>query len=93
MRDVTIPIGPGKGQVKPVMEALQMLVMEMRGHVADLRDSGEEARAELLETYATALDLIWQQGVDQLAYGVGFSARLIKLARKYHLALPGEYSK
>lgn len=91
MKEVTIPIGPGKGQVKPVMEALQMVIMEMRGHVNDLRDSGEEARAELLECYTTALELIWQEGMDQISYGVGMPARLIRLAKKYHLVLPVDY--
>jgi len=93
MREVTIPVGPGKGQVKPVMEAFQMMVMEMRGHVADLRDAGEETRAELLEGYAAALELIWWQGADQMTYGVGMPANLVRQARKYHLSLPAAYTR
>jgi molybdopterin-biosynthesis enzyme MoeA-like protein len=85
---VIVPTGPGKGQEKTMMEALQAVIGEMRGHSRDLRDTQEPEQAELLERYVTALELIWQQNFRGTIVGPGLPEELRRLAQKYHLALP-----
>ncbi|MDD5368841.1 MAG: hypothetical protein PHQ40_20650 [Anaerolineaceae bacterium] len=85
---VIVPIGPGRGQEKPLMDAWQAVILEMRGHVRDLRDSGEEDQAALVERYAVAFDLIWQQSYQRSLFGVGIQDDLARLARQYRLSVP-----
>lgn len=86
MKETMVPIGPGKGQVKPLVETLRSITQEMRGHIHDLRDSGETEVAEILDLYETAMELIWQQTLDESISGLGLPDELIDKARKYHLA-------
>lgn len=87
MQTVTIPIGPGKGQDKPLPEALLALAAALRGHVRDLRDLGQPEQAELLEQYLIALELINWQLPDYAVYGARLPNDLIQQANKYHLAI------
>jgi len=93
MNEITVPIGPGKGRFKPMVEALQSLMWEMRGHVRDLRDSGEIDQADLLERYEAAIELIWEQIVIKPTTGTGLPDELVRKAQKYHLALPVEITR
>ena len=88
MRDITIPIGPGRGKPKPLDEALQSLSGEMRSHVRDLRDSGQAEQAEILERYLAALDVIYWQLPDGSIVGTGLPANVLRLAKKYNLEVP-----
>lgn len=90
MKDIMIPVGPGKGQTKPMIDALRSIIQEMRGHIRDLRDSGEVERAELLDLYETAMELVWCQNQDETISGLGLPDELIDKARKYHLAAPSD---
>ena len=90
MKTITVPIGPGKGQIKPTLEALLAVVWEMRGHVRDLRDNGQAEQADLLEKYETACELIFQQNTFSLISGLGLPDDLVSKARKHHLAMPPE---
>lgn len=58
IKETTAPIGPGKGQVKPLVEALQSIIQKIRGHIHGLRDSGEAEAAKIFGLYETAMELI-----------------------------------
>jgi len=65
----------------------------MRMHVRDLHDCGEFDRADLLDTYLTALELVWQQNHASPISGIGLPDDLLGKAQKYHLAIPGDKGK
>lgn len=90
MKDTMIPVGPGKGQTKPMIDALRSIIQEMRGHIRDLRDGEELEKAELLDLYETAMELVWRQNQDETISGLGLPDELIDRARKYHLAAPND---
>ncbi len=88
MQPITIPIGPGRGKPKPLDEALQSLIGEMRAHVRDLRDSDQAEQAEILERYLAALDVIYWQLPDGSIVGTGLQANVLRLAKKHNLEVP-----
>lgn len=85
---IWVPVGPGRGQKRSLMESIRTLSSEMKGHVRDLRGIGDGEGAELLERYVAALEIILFQITPRYMFGTGQQTELARLAKKYRLDMP-----
>jgi hypothetical protein len=88
VKTIKLPIGPGRGESGTVQDAVFSLMSEMRGHTRDLKDSGEETQAELLDKYVTALWIIHYQISERYMFGIGLPSEMVQKAIHYRLDLP-----